>query len=286
MSRAVASFMGADCVRCGAGAEPDPACAPGRDEIFTVASFNVRVDLDPTPNTWEERLPRCRALLQEIDADLVGLQEPLIHQVESLIQDSDYAFIGGGRGDFKREGEFSCILYRRSRFEYPANGTFGLSEKPDVPGYRSWGSGWGRIVTWGLFRDKCTGREFIYYNTHLDNESEEARREGIKMVVAHAEEYAAGKPVILSGDFNAFPDSETYKTAASLLRDTRCISETLPGGAERSFHGYGKRTDFVKPIDFIFVSPEFRVLSYRTDTTIFDGRYASDHYPVVVKMML
>ena len=256
------------------------------NEILTVATFNVRVDIDPSPNTWAERLPRCRALLQQIDADLIGLQEPLIHQVESLILDSDYAFIGGGRTDFRREGEFSCILYRKSRFECLANGTFGLSENPEVPGYRSWGSGWGRIATWGLFRDKRTGREFVYYNTHLDNESETARREGIKMIVAHAGEHAEGKPVILSGDFNAFPDSETYKTAAALLRDTRCVSETLPGGTERSFHGYGARTDFAKPIDFIFVSPEFRVLSYRTDTTVFDGRCASDHYPVVVKMAL
>ena len=106
------------------------------------------------------------------------------------------------------------------------------------------------------------------------------------MIVAHAREHAAGKPVILSGDFNAFPDSETYKTAASLLRDTRCVSETLPGGTERSFHGYGKRSDFAEPIDFIFVSPEFRVLSFRTDATTFGGAYASDHYPVVVKMLL
>ena len=254
--------------------------------ILTVATFNVRVDLDPTPNTWAERLPRCRALLQEIDADLVGLQEPLIHQVESLIEGSDYAFVGGGRTDFEREGEFSCILYRKSRFGYPANGTFGLSEKPEVPGYRSWGSGWGRIATWGLFRDEYTGTEFVCYNTHLDNESEAARREGIKMIAAHAGAHAAGKPVILSGDFNAFPDSATYNTAASLLRDARRVSETLPGGAARSFHGYGKRSDFAEPIDFIFVSPEFRVLSYRTDNTLFDGKYASDHYPVVAKLTL
>ena len=256
------------------------------NEILTVATFNVRVDIDPTPNTWAERLPRCRALLQQVDADLVGLQEPLIHQVESLIRDTDCVFIGGGRTDFKREGELSCILYRKSRFACAANGTFGLSEKPEVPGYRSWGSGWGRIATWGLFRDQYTGKEFVYYNTHLDNESEEARREGIKLIVAHAKEHAAGKPVVLSGDFNAFPDSATYRTAAALLRDTRCVSETLPGGTERSFHGYGKRSDFAEPIDFIFVSPEFRVLSYRTDNTTFDGAYASDHYPVVVKMTL
>ena len=106
------------------------------------------------------------------------------------------------------------------------------------------------------------------------------------MVVAHAGKHAAGKPMILSGDFNAFPDSETYRTAAALLRDTRCISETMHGGPERSFHGFGKRADFDRPIDFIFVSPEFRVLSHRNDDTVFDGEYASDHYPIVVKLTL
>ena len=73
---------------------------------------------------------------------------------------------------------------------------------------------------------------------------------------------------------------------AGIIIRTRGVSETLPGGPERSFHGYGKRSDFAEPIDFIFVSPEFRVLSFRTDATTFGGAYASDHYPVVVKMLL
>ena len=92
-------------------------------------------------------------------------------------------------------------------------GTFGLSEKPDVPGYKSWKTACPRIATWGLFKDKKTGKEFIYYNTHLDHVSELARINGIKLLVKHAKENAKGKPLIISGDFNAKPTSETYATA-------------------------------------------------------------------------
>ena len=264
------------------------AAEPQANEPFVAASFNVRVKMskDSTPNTWEERLPRCRALIQQINADVIGLQEPLLFQVKALVRDSEYDYIGGGRTDFKQEGEYSCILYRRSRMECLAGGTFGLSETPDVPGVRSWNSFHPRIATWGLFRDRRTGREFVFCNTHLDNKSEAARREGIKLLVAQTAKHAAGKPLMVSGDFNARPGSDTYKTALSLLRDTKTISETQHGGSGKTFHGWGRPEVVDEPIDYIFVSPEFRVLSHRTDNTLFDGQFASDHYPVVVKMML
>lgn len=40
------------------------------------------------------------------------------------------------------------------------------------------------------------------------------------------------------------------------------------------------------PIDYIFVSKEFKVLSHRTDDTKFTEGYASDHYPVIVNLDL
>ena len=91
---------------------------------------------------------------------------------------------------------------------------------------------------------------------------------------------------MVSGDFNARPGSDTYKTALSLLRDTKTISETQHGGSGKTFHGWGRPEVVDEPIDYIFVSPEFRVLSHRTDNTLFDGQFASDHYPVVVKVVL
>lgn len=255
------------------------------DATIALASFNVRVPVDKSPNTWEERLPRCREVIEKNNFDIVGVQEPVIAQVESLVKDPPYDYIGGGRDDFKRKGEFCAILYRRSRFECLQNGTFGLSETPDVPGVRSWQSACPRIATWGLFRDKTTGKEFIYYNTHLDHKSEPARCEGIKLIVEHAKKHAAGKPIILSGDFNTRPDTETYKTAQSLLHDSRLISATPHEGPDKTFHGWGK-SKITQPIDFIFVSDEFEVHSHRTIDTLQNGVYASDHHPVAVTLTL
>ncbi|MCQ2378517.1 MAG: endonuclease/exonuclease/phosphatase family protein [Victivallaceae bacterium] len=259
--------------------------ASSQKEVFIAATFNVRVNVDKSPNSWAERLPRCQALLKKIDADILGLQEPKIEQVESLIRNSEYDFIGGGRDDFGRKGEFSCIFYRKSRFVCLQSGTFGLSGTPDIPGVRSWGSAFPRIATWGLFRDRKTGKEFVYYNTHLDHVSEAARCEGIKLLVAHARKHASDKPIMISGDFNSHPGSETYRTAQSLLNDSASVSATPHTGSGKTFHGWGKST-VDQPIDFIFVSSEFQVLSHRTDNTTFDGFYASDHYPVVVEMTL
>ncbi len=256
-----------------------------KESPFIAATFNVRVDVDKSPYTWAERLPRCREIIQKNNIDILGLQEPRIEQLESLVENSAYDYIGGGREDFKRKGEFSCILYRRSRFTCLQSGTFGLSETPDQPGVRSWGSACPRIATWGLFRDKATGKEFIYYNTHLDHRSELARCEGIRQLVAHAKKYATGKPIMISGDFNAYPDSETYRTAQSLLRDSNTISLTPHTGPANTFHNWGKGKA-TRPIDFIFVSDEFQVQSHRTDDRLVDGKYASDHFPVVVTLTL
>ena len=263
------------------------ACARSEENEHPIAlaTFNVRVAVDKSPNTWAERLPRCRMIIEKNHLDIVGLQEPLIDQVESLVKASEYDYIGGGRDDFQRKGEFCAILYRKSRFTCLKSGTFGLSETPDVPGVRSWKSACPRIATWGLFRDSQSGKEFVYYNTHLDHVSELARCEGIKLIVDHAKKHAAGKPIILSGDFNTTPGTETYKTAQSLLRDSKLISETPHSGPEKTYHGWGK-SKREQPIDFIFVSDEFRVHSHRTINTLLNDTYASDHHPVMVILTL
>ena len=104
-------------------------------------------------------------------------------------------------------------------------------------------------------------------------------------MVSHAAENAAGLPMILSGDFNVRPDSETYRAAAALLRDSACISETGHTGADITFHGFGKAKNPCL-IDYIFVSDGIRVLRHWTDATMPDGDYASDHHPVIAELQI
>lgn len=253
-------------------------------ETFNLATFNIRCPVDKTPNTWEERKARCLAVIQQNKFDIFGVQEAKRKQLDDLLGDN-FAFIGGGRADFKNKGEFSAIIYRKARFELIGSGTFGLSEKPQTPGVKSWKSACPRIATWGIFRDKKTGKKFIYYNTHLDHKSELARINGIKLIVEHSRKNNTGIPVILTGDFNANPASETYKIASSLLKDSADDSGTPHVGPMQTYHGYGRRKSNV-PIDYIFVSDGIQVLSHKTDDTQFPEGFPSDHFPVVTELRI
>ncbi len=258
--------------------------------VIVFATFNVRVPVDPAPNDWASRRPRVREVVAAGKFDVFGVQEAVLEQVSSIAEDTGFARIGGGRDDFAEKGEHCCIFYRKERFELLDGGTFGLSKTPGVPGVKSWGSACPRIATWGRFRDKTTGREFCFYNTHLDHVSEEARSKGIELVVAHAAENCKDLPIVLTGDFNAYPDSDTYKRAAALLRDAKSVSESGHGGPELTFQKYGglsgKRLENPQPIDYIFVSSGVRVLSHVTMDAMPGGAYASDHFPVVAGLVM
>ena len=254
-------------------------------DSFTVATFNIRCPVDKTPHTWQERKNRCISVIQRNKFDIFGVQEAMKHQLDDLVETGEYQYIGGGRDDFKENGEHSAILYRKDRLEFLKGGTFGLSEKPDVPGFKSWGTAYPRIATWGLFLDKKSKKKFIYYNTHLDHRSEEARIRGIELLVNHAKLNMPGVPLIISGDFNARPDSKTYQTASSLLNDSAEVSESGHKGHPGTFHGFGKYKAEA-PIDYIFVSKDFKVFEHWTDDTKFQEGYPSDHYPVIIKLTL
>ncbi len=250
-----------------------------------IATYNVRVPCDPAPYDWASRKPRMKWLIKKNNFHLFGLQEAVKEQIDDILEGTSYQYIGGGRDDFKDAGEHSCIVYDSERLELIEGGTFGLSEFPDVPGTRSWGTCCPRIASWGKFRDKINNVEFCCYNTHLDHVSELARVKGIRMVVEHAKKNANGLPMLLIGDFNAIPNSETYHVAAELLRDARSISETEHEGPNRTFQNYGMTTKD-EPIDYIFVSQEIRVLAHRADDRKPGGEFASDHYPLVAEIII
>ena len=255
------------------------------ENSFRLATFNIRRPGDKTPHSWRERLPRCLEIIRQNKIDIYGIQEGYHYQVKDLTDKGKFQYIGHGRNDFKEKGEFSAILYKKDRFELLEGGTFGLSEKPHIPGYRSWKSAYPRIATWGIFRDKKSGKKFLFYNTHLDSVRELARINGLKVIMKHAGKTAPGMPVVLSGDFNDVPHSSAWNTANSFLKDSAMLSLKVRKGPGGTFHDYGKENSS-SPIDFIFVSDAFTVLDHRTIDTKFPEGFASDHYPVAATLLL
>ncbi|MGI6355355.1 MAG: endonuclease/exonuclease/phosphatase family protein [Lentisphaeria bacterium] len=258
------------------------------DRVIRVATFNIRCPGDKPPNTWEERIPRINAVLKNHQIDLVGLQEATYQQLQAIIKDTGLAYIGKGRSDGNKRGEYSCILYREDRFECLENHTFWLSETPEKPGSRSWKSFCSRICTWGRFRDRRSGITFVFLNTHLDHGSPAARENGAKLIISNLPDIQREQPAIFTGDFNAGPDSPPIKTVMSAFKNSASLSLAKPTGPTGTGHGYKPTPEKLArpPIDFVFVSPNFEVLEHHTLTDTFDDLYPSDHFPVLAVLRL
>ena len=100
-------------------------------------------------------------------AYIAGLQEALKDQVDDLTELlPEYNWFGVGRDDGKEAGEFMAVFYRKDRFDVLEQSTFWLSETPESP-TKGWDAMCYRVVTWGKFKDKITGKTFYLFNTHL-----------------------------------------------------------------------------------------------------------------------
>lgn len=243
-----------------------------------VMSFNVLCG-GKGANWWTKRKPLVRDIIKKYSPDTFGLQEAHYRWMNYLCRHlPEYDYVGVGRENGKRLGEFSPVFYKKDKYEVIDKGNFWLSETPEKPGL-GWDAACIRICSYAVLRDKKTGEKFAHFNTHLDHVGPIAQSEGAKIIAERADTYK-GVPTIVTGDFNVTPDSGAYKTiTAAGFEDSRFIA---PETDERgTYHGFGQCED---NIDFIFVKNGFKPVSFRTVTDLIDGKFPSDHYPVIAEL--
>lgn len=252
-------------------------------------TFNIRYD-EPRDgvNAWSNRKGKVADVIRFHKADLVGVQEALIGQLEDLEKLlPGFAWCGVGRADGKREGEFSAILYRKQRFKLTDCETFWLSETPETVGSKGWDAALPRIVTWAKFRDLRSKKTFYHFNTHFDHRGEKARTESAKLIVSRIAVVAGKMPSVLTGDLNVKEDTEAYKTlstaASSGLRDARYASLNGHFGGTSTFNGFKEMVPAMK-IDYVFVTSGIQVFEHGVLSDNWDGLWASDHLPVLAEI--
>jgi len=259
------------------------ASLPLAAQSLRVMSFNVRVPVEADgPNRWEARRDLMVSTIREQHPDVLGTQELHQEQGDYIVSKlPEYTWFGidrhGGHSD-----EHMGVFYRRDRLALKDSGNFWLSDTPDVPGSITWGHPYPRMVTWALFEDKTTHRSFYYYNTHLpyQEQDEPARVKGAKEIVGRLTALPAKAPFILTGDLNTDDSSPTYALLTKELVDTRAVAAKVEG-PEKTFHNFtGNPTE---RIDFI-LERGFKPTRFATLTTQKDGRYPSDHFPVVADL--
>ncbi|HJR65878.1 MAG TPA: endonuclease/exonuclease/phosphatase family protein [Gemmatimonadaceae bacterium] len=254
-----------------------------------VMSFNLRLDLaSDGPNAWPHRRDWVASLIRFHAPDAVGVQEALAHMLTDLdARLPGFARVGVGRADGREGGEFSAILYRTDRLQMLNNGTFWLSPTPEVAGSKGWDAAIERVATWARFRDRTTGCTYVHLNTHFDHIGEQARQESARLIRHRLDSLAAGLPVIVTGDLNADPQSVAYRVFTrdtidgdAPLRDAFTASRGGHYGPTSTWTAF-KAIEPGRRIDYVLVSAPIPVLTHGILPDSWDGRFPSDHLPVL-----
>ncbi len=254
---------------------------------FQAATYNLRLNLaEDGPNAWPRRAEAVKALIRYHGFDLLGTQEGLPEQVDELAAMPGWAYVGVGRDDGQRRGEHAAIFFRTARFSLLGQGHFWLSETPDKPSMGWDGRCCKRIASWARLKDLQTGQAFFVFNAHFDHEGVQARRESALLMLRKIRDIAGAEPVLCMGDFNTTPETEPIVSLARVLRDSRAVSETPPYGPVGTFNGFQIDAPLLDRIDYVFVSPRWRVLRYGVLSDSYQGRFPSDHHPVAVRLQL
>lgn len=276
-----------------------------------VGTYNVRNqnDYDVTQgNGWQRRSITLCQQINFVQPDVFGTQEALSGQIADMLGLLDgYAYVGVGRDDGKRSGEYSAIFYKKSRVDLVDSGNFWISPTPDTPSL-GWDAACIRICSWAEFQDKATGKHFFFFNLHMDHVGIVARREGAKLVVDQMSSIAGGNPAILTGDFNVDQTNEIYSifTRQGALMDSYEAAR-LRFCENGTFNSFRPELKTTSRIDHVFLSHGWSVDRYGVLTNAYwksdneavgseqghdapaeisfqryQLRCPSDHYPVFV----
>jgi endonuclease/exonuclease/phosphatase family metal-dependent hydrolase len=255
-----------------------------------VVSFNVDGEAkgEDHPRRWSLRRDAVVSQILEARPHILGLQEVFRPQLDQLAGAlPGFGEVGVGSVDGVERGEYTAILYDRTRLELLDGGTFWISELWGTPGSKHFGNVLPRTATWGRFRDLREGSVFLAVNVRLDDVAEPARELGVEVLQDRilAMATAAGS-VILMGDFGAGEDTRSFRVvqAASVpvLVDTFRLLHPAPA-AGGTLHDYAGGRDGLRR-DAIFASPRFRPVAAGILDAPGQGAGApthpSDHHPV------
>ena len=258
--------------------------------MIRLMTYNIRYANDHDgADAWPARKESVADVVRT--SDVVGLQEVKAEQLNYLRSAiPEFTWVGVGRDDGKKAGEFSPIGVRSDRFEILQSETVWLSETPEQVGSRGWDASLPRIATWILLKDQRTGETWGVINTHFDHRGEQARLESGRLVRQMVAEFPGQPPVAVMGDLNAGPDSPPLEALTAdgprQLSDSRTVSATPPTGPSGTWNGF-RAINESRRIDHILVTPEITVENYQVlDPRTPADRFASDHLPVLVTLRI
>ena len=265
--------------------------------VLRIGTYNLRMSgLDKeAAYVWDVRKERLKQSLQDCNFDIFGLQELSTTTQAWLDQElsSQYEFryfspyAQRGVGD-RAQG----IGWRKDAFTMSDWHYFWASGEPDVMSDNDTGSqgDYKRGGCCCVLTHKASGMKLFFMNNHGCLNAEPNK--------AYAHVYADqekrfnpdGLPSFFVGDMNARESSEegsVYKTYTAWWKDPyMSLDASKKSGASGTYNGYSN-TNGKSRIDYVFFRGEgITPVQYRCDNKLYDGLYASDHFPVWVEFAI
>ena len=237
------------------------SCSLSAQQLY-VGTYNIRYNNpndEKEGNVWTQRCSHLCDFINFEQPEIFGTQEVLVDQLHDLMKGLDsYGYIGVGRDDGKEKGEYAAIFYKKERLKLLESGNFWLSTTPEKASL-GWDAACIRICTWGKFQDKVSGKQFYFFNTHMDHVGTVARRESARLILKRINQLSKGLPTILTGDFNVDQTDEIYQffSNSGVLRDcyTNALQRMAPTG---TWNDFMQDSHSKSRIDHIFVSSDFK----------------------------
>lgn len=254
--------------------------------LLKIISLNIRYDKpDPDVKNWRVRRKAIASLISHYLPDLIGTQEGKAHQLLDLHRMlPNYQSIGRDRTG-NDTGERCTIFYNTERLKCVETGDFSLSETPEIPGSvtQHWKNNYPRMVTWGKFQTLDEKINIIHYNTHLDHNSEVARKLGAKLIVDRLRNLTLSKNYLfLTGDFNASPETIERQTFLEPLANDHYLKDALDDvemSQQLSFHDFTDEPFLA--IDTIYYDHRVTLQAIKVDQDKWENLFPSDHCPVI-----
>ncbi len=273
------------------------SCHSAKEDL-RIMTFNIRYGTaDDGENSWPHRQFRCIKVLQKYRPHILGVQEALPFQVEAISSAfPDWQAFGLGRyhgielSDRPHEsfsGESCKVFYDTTKFQLMDRGTFWHSDTPELPGSMSWGNTLPRITTWGMLRMKSNQRMLLVMNTHF-HWGEPYVTNATKLLLNRWREIGYDLPTILVGDFNLAPSAWAHQLFCGQVDSVSVKGNFIDvwKALGRSERGAGTFNSFKGDrsgdrIDWILATPHFAFKDIRILHDQVDGKYPSDHFPVM-----
>ena len=266
-----------------------------------VGSYNLRraqLDKNSPDNNWEKREPRLIQSILDCKFDFCGLQEVDSPEQESIPKmlaerGGEYeSYFFGPYADDGHGTKAHGLIWRKDRFKLVGEPHyFWVSDPPDVKQVNDIRSDiGGKFIRGGfclILQDMKARRKYFVMVTHAPLNKEQHAANAHVFVDMEKKYNPKGLPSFFMGDFNVNEEGaasalyRTWWTDSFHAFDLNPMQRTGPVGTFNSWKN--EIPDPARRIDFIYfrgkgVTP----LHYTCDNTLYDGCFASDHFPVYV----